>query len=90
MAKVGHIEKFKVEYSNAEVAEVKQWFKDHIDRLPKTLQIDDCLYSEDLHKTAESYLQLLSNIPQSIVFNGYVAQLLMIREAIFRDYPDFE
>lgn len=89
MKRLEHIETFKPSYTSEEIAELTTWFEERMDKLPKTLQLIDCLSTRDLPRTVRSYIRLLQAPRQNVAFSGYVAQLFLIREALKRDYPDF-
>lgn len=79
---------FKAQYSDEEYAEIIQWFEQHENQLPERLKIIDCLSTDNLKATVDSYLRLLRSCKHNVIHCGYMAQLLAIREALRRDFPN--
>lgn len=73
---------FKEKYDEQELEELCQWFEERMDRLPETLQLSDSTESENLPKTVRAYVRRLRESRRSVVFNGYVAHLFLIRERL--------
>ncbi|MCR4921881.1 MAG: hypothetical protein K5945_09315 [Bacteroidaceae bacterium] len=73
---------FKPEYKEEEMQELFEWFEQRMDRLPKTMQIDEATSTSDLRRTVVSYIRLLRSMKLTISHSGYVAHLLLIRERL--------
>lgn len=74
--------KYKADYDEAFRDEQIRWFEERMDRMPKSLQIDDATYSEDLKLTINGLIRTLSRNAPSVVFSGYMNTLLHIREKL--------
>lgn len=90
MKRVGHIETFKPSYTSEEKDELVTWFEERMERLPQTLQMDDCMSTKDLPRTVRSYIKLFKTNRTNVEFSGYIAHLFMMREALRRDNPDID
>ena len=75
-------ELFKPEYTSEELEELFGWFEQRMDRLPKSMQIDEATYTGDLRRTVKSYIRLLRTMKLTVSQSGYVAHLLLIRERL--------
>ena len=75
-------ELFKNEYTPEELNELYAWFEQRMERLPKSLQIDEATYTGDLRRTVKSYIRLLRAMGLTVSQSGYVAHLLLIRERL--------
>jgi len=73
---------YKPDYDKAFRDEHIKWFEERMDRLPKSLQINDAMYSSNLELTVKGLMRTLRNNVPNVTFSGYMNTLLQIREKL--------
>ncbi|MBQ2459848.1 MAG: hypothetical protein II505_04160 [Bacteroidaceae bacterium] len=76
------VKTFKTKYSPAELDELFAWFDSRMDRLPESLQVDEATYSANVLETVSAYIRTIKNCELTVSLNGYVSQLMLIRERL--------
>ncbi len=76
------VKTFKTKYSQAELDELFAWFDSRMDRLPESLQVDEATYSVNVRETVSAYIRTIKNCELTVSLNGYVSQLMLIRERL--------
>lgn len=72
---------FKKKTTPQEREECYQWFEQHMDRLPKQLEIGS-MSIDDVPSTAKRFIKIMRNQKaDASIFEGQFAVLLLIREA---------
>ncbi|MBP5514531.1 MAG: hypothetical protein J6Y04_07130 [Bacteroidaceae bacterium] len=74
--------KYKKNYTEAFREEQLRWFEERMDKLPKTLQIDEATYTPDLPLTVHNLSLTLRNYAPSIIFSGYMETLMKIKDKL--------
>ena len=79
---------FKPYYTDQERDEICNWFKAHINELPKSLLIDKAIAANDLPSTVRSMVAVIErrDLSRQSTFSGYMSQLLTIRELV--EHPE--
>lgn len=75
---------YKKNFLPAEREECFTWFESHMDRLPKELKIDKSMTTKDLPVTVKRLMTMLKchYRDDSSVCNGYLSNLLLIRDLV--------
>ena len=81
---------FKASYTNEERKACIEWFERNMERLPKELTVDKSTTSRNLPYTVKRMMMMLRlhARPDSSVYNGYLANLMLIRQRL-RELPDW-
>ena len=74
--------KYKPDYTEAFRDEQIKWFEEHMDVLPKSMQINSATWAEDLPETVRRLIQTLRHNVTSVVFSGYMETLLQIKDRL--------
>ena len=76
---------FKEYYTSQEIEECFQWFEQHMDRLPDSLQLSPSTYFPRLRFSVDAMMQHLRNVMKNHrIYNGEFATLLFIREKVLQ------
>ena len=73
---------FKQHYTPEDIAEVKQWFEDHKESIPKTLQLNKATFCNDLPHAIQTILEVYKLNGDNPTFSGQYNQLFLIRERL--------
>ncbi len=72
---------FKQKYTPEETEECFQWFEQHADQLPASLQLSPSMNIPNLRATVEAFVhKLRQQMGSKTAYSGQFAVLLMIRE----------
>ena len=72
----------KTIHTNEEILELKTWFDNMAEKLPKTMQIDNCTFSPNLKKTVEILLEQIHIIHKNSQMQGPILLLKKIKKNI--------
>ena len=73
---------YKSIFSKEELNELTDWFKERLDALPESLQVDDATFVRDLRQTVEYYLRLVELYHDKRTFSGQLYLLERIRKKL--------
>lgn len=73
---------YKSIFSKEELKELTDWFKERLDALPESLQVDDATFVNDLRQTVEYYLRLVELYHDKRTFSGQLYLLERIRKKL--------
>lgn len=74
--------KYNPNYTEAFRDEHIKWFEDHMDELPKSMQLNAATYMEDLPESVRRLILTLRHYAPSKVFSGYMETLLKIEDRL--------
>ena len=74
--------KYKKNYTEAFRDEQLKWFEERMDKLPKSLQIDEATHSPNLPLTVQHLMLTLKDNAPSITFSGYMETLLKRKDKL--------
>ena len=60
--------------------ELLSWFQQRMDKLPKTMQIDDATSTDNLYVTVDALSRTLRKYGSGVVFSGYQKTLQKIKD----------
>lgn len=73
---------FKKEYKKEEVMELRQWFTDHMQQLPASLEYHRAIHIPDFPKTVSFFLDIAEAHWQKPGFSAQIYQLFRMREML--------
>lgn len=76
---------FKKLYEKEEITDLVDWFKERMDRLPASLQVDKATYLPDLPKTVRFYLELTEKLSKNATFGGQIHIFFCIRDRLIEE-----
>ena len=62
---------YKKHYTDEELAEVVNWFKEHFDELPQSIHIDKATYIADLKHTVTLYYDIVAKHKDNPTYAAY-------------------
>ncbi len=73
---------YKALHTEEEFADVTTWFRERLDRLPKSLRVDQATYIPDLRKTVERYFDFIAQHRGHRRFGGQLDHLFRMRHIL--------
>lgn len=73
---------FKAQYTPEEMEEIVAWMENHLDSLPKEMDILPGMRTNDLPGVVRNYIDLVRTNGKNHTYNGQVSHLFRIRENI--------
>lgn len=77
---------YKKLYSEEELNGLMDWFKAHMDQLPKSLYIDKATYVMDLKQTVLYYFDIINLLKEKPTYSAQIRHLFLMKEAIEREW----
>ena len=74
--------KYNPNYTEAFRDEHIKCFEEHMDVLPKSMQLNDAVRMEDLRESVSRLIKTLRHYAPSKVFSGYMETLLQIEDRL--------
>ena len=76
---------YKKIYSSEELADIINWTKQNMHRLPKTLQLDKACYIPDLPKTMSIYVEICEKHYANETYGAQIRHIFQMREKLLND-----
>ena len=76
---------YKKIYSPEELAEVSDWVKKNLHRMPESLQLDASVFIPDLHKTMEIYLDIVDEHRENETYGAQIRHIFNMRDKLIND-----
>lgn len=71
-------------YKKAEAEEVLGWFRERMERLPRSLQLNEATSTKNLPRTVEALMSVVKSRENmlDVTFSSYMSHLLLIRQRL--------
>lgn len=79
---------YKKHYTTEELNEVKEWFKKHMEHLPKEIMMDKATHIKDLKHTVSLYYDILDKHKDNPTYAAQIHHIFMMRDAVKKVWED--
>ncbi|CDA44044.1 MAG: DUF6965 family protein [Bacteroidales bacterium] len=79
---------YKKHYTDEELAEVVNWFKEHFDELPQSIHIDKATYIADLKHTVTLYYDIVAKHKDNPTYAAQIHHIYQMRDAVLRKWEE--
>ena len=73
---------FTKRFSDEDLESVKQWIRDNLDTMPKSLQLNPSTFIADLPTTASYYIDIIDQHKENPTYAGQIYHAFQIRERV--------
>lgn len=76
---------YKQLFSKDEIDAVVEWFNNHKDQMPESLQVDKATYLPDFPRTVNNYIDIAHVHYQNPTYSGQIFFLFKLQEAMKKE-----
>jgi hypothetical protein len=73
---------YKTVYTKEEMKELAEWFEAHLDKLPKSFQMNDPTHFTDLPKSVHHIIAFLKLGKNDVTFSGQIYNWFILRDKL--------